>query len=392
MLIFNIFNERSDVGGEDVVFELVSDVVSSDIGEVRSVTVSRQRFAIPILNRVVAFFSGIFSIYSFFKFFLLFWRQRPDIIHIHNIFPFISPSIFLAAKVLGIPSLYHTHNFHLTCPVGSHFRGARICNECVNSNGFESVRHNCRGNFFESVGYWLRFIIHRRLGFLLKLPTGVIVVSPFAKKKLKEAGVASEKIFVLPNGVEFRNKQEFHKKKKTSRPRILYVGRLTIDKGILDLVALAKRRHDWTFCLVGTGPMAEFISSMNLSNIELHGWTARSQLAKFHKEADVAVVPSWCYETFGLAAAEAMSAGLPTVVANHGGLADFAGGLNAVATYEPRDVNELEAKLAQLLSSDSVSRSFRANALTTIEEQYSLQVFSQNLMSIYQELLNKELG
>jgi glycosyltransferase involved in cell wall biosynthesis len=390
MLILNIFNKRADVGGEDIIFQLVDDVIAADIGHVSSMTVSRQRFASSILNRIAAFFSGIFSVYSFLKFLVIFLRRRPDIIHVHNIFPFVSPAVFLAAKILRIPSLYHCHNFHLSCPVGSHFRNGLICNDCSNSNGFSSVRYNCRGNFFESFAYWLRFFIHRRMGLIRNLPTGIAVVSSFAKSKLIEAGFDNEKIYVLPNGVDVHTKQESAGKNISSNPTVLYVGRLTLDKGLIDLITLAQRRPNWIFWLVGSGPLEEHISSLKLDNVVLHGWKVRAEINIFYQKADVAVVPSWCYETFGLAAAEAMAAGVPTVVANHGGLADFLDSFGAVSTYEPRNVDELETALYRIISSDKVGEELRSNALALVEEQYSIKVFSMNLKQIYKKLLSRE--
>ena len=390
MIVLNIFNERSDIGGEDVIFQLVGDCEIPGSLDIKSIKVKKYRVKNSLINKIIAFFSGIFSVFSFFKFLAMFRKEKPDLIHVHNIFPFISPSIFLAARLLRIPSVYHVHNFHLTCPVGSHFKDDTTCERCLRKSGLDSFLLDCRGNRFESLAYWVRFFIHRRLNVFGLLPTGLIVVSPFSRRRLLDAGYADNKIHLLPNGVDQQAVVPLAPGPRETKSSILFVGRLTVDKGVWDLIALSKIKVEWDFHLVGTGPLWDHIKFMKLPNVYLHGWKSEAQRSPLYASCDVAVVPSLCFETFGLTAVESMAAGIPTIVANHGGLACFVESSKAVAGYSPGNIVEMESVINEILVSSKQQQAMRDAGLKLVAEYYTRDKFAKNLRKIYETVINKE--
>jgi glycosyltransferase involved in cell wall biosynthesis len=386
MKVINIYNGRRERGGEDVIFELISYLLSKKDIDVEDIRVEELDYNHNILSRVRAFFSGIFSIASFLKFSKIFKVKRPDIVHIHNIYPSISPSIFLAARLTKTPIVYHSHNFLLTCPVGSHFQNNTPCKKCVKGFGFNALKYNCRGNILESIGYWLRFLVSRIFGFFYRYCSAVIVVSEFSKKTLIESGFIESKIILLPNSVNVPNNVQ----RKSNRKYILFVGRINVEKGIYDFINAAHKLPHLNFLVVGDGPLKNKIEKSSSSNTKFVGWKDKDSLKEIYSKSLLAIVPSWGYETFGLTAAEAMSYGLPTIVANRGALNEFSKNEKTAYTYEPGNTNDLCQKIVTLISDDKEYNKLSDSGREFIKNKFSHDLYVSKLLLIYQSVIKKE--
>jgi glycosyltransferase involved in cell wall biosynthesis len=274
----------------------------------------------------------------------------------------------------------------LTCPVGSHFINNTACEKCTKSAGFNTLKYNCRGNILESTGYWLRFLVSRIFGFFHRYCSAVIVVSEFSKNMLIKSGFKENKIALLPNSV----KVPINVQTELSRKYILFVGRVNFEKGIYDFISAAQNLSHLDFLVVGDGPLKDKIEKSSPTNTKFVGWKDKDSLKEIYSKSLIAIVPSWSYETFGLTAAEAMSHGLPTIVADRGALSEFSRNEKTALTYKPGDVNDLCQKIITLTSDDKKYNKLSVSGRELIKNKFSHDLYVSRLLLIYQSLIKKE--
>ena len=89
-------------------------------------------------------------------------RERPDVVHAHNVYPLFSPSVLVAARRSGVPVVMTCHNYRLGCPTMNHFRRGAVCELCTGGHEHRCVLTNCRGSLAESAAYAARAIVARR--------------------------------------------------------------------------------------------------------------------------------------------------------------------------------------------------------------------------------------
>ena len=173
-------------------------------------------------------------------------------------------------------------------------------------------------------------------------------MSEFSKNMLIKSGFKENKIALLPNSV----KVPINVQTELSRKYILFVGRVNFEKGIYDFISAAQNLSHLDFLVVGDGPLKDKIEKSSPTNTKFVGWKDKDSLKEIYSKSLIAIVPSWSYETFGLTAAEAMSHGLPTIVADRGALSEFSRNEKTALTYKPGDVNDLCQKIITLTSDD----------------------------------------
>ena len=130
-------------------------------------------------------------------------REKPDIVHCHNTFPLISPSVYYAAAKQDVPVVQTLHNYRLTCLNGYLFRDKHICELCLGRIPIPGVVHRCyRGSFAASFTVAAMLIIHRLLGTYRNKVTTYIALTEFGRKKFIEARLCDPaKVVVKPNAV-----------------------------------------------------------------------------------------------------------------------------------------------------------------------------------------------
>jgi glycosyltransferase involved in cell wall biosynthesis len=274
----------------------------------------------------------------------LFWSRRAysevgkilsdgsiDIMHVHNFFPVISPSVYQAAVDHGVPVVQTLHNYRLACANALLLRDGAVCEDCLGHKfGFSGVRHRCyRSSRIASLMVTSMTSLHAFLGTWSKKVDCFIVPSQFVYQKIIEHGLEPDKVKVRPNVVS-------DVKVSTNLVRYggVYIGRLSSEKGVRQLIDCWKREFpDKDLRVIGDGPELEELTSLvKGSKIHLLGGLAREKCLEALASAEVLVMPSVCYETFGRTVIEAYSVGTPVVVPNGGALeelvkGDFLGGI-----------------------------------------------------------------
>lgn len=311
---------------------------------------------------------------------------KPDIIHLHNIYHQISPSILPVAKKLGIPVVMHLHDYKLICPNYQLFDGKRICYDCLAPHYWKCFFKKCFGNsYLKSFLVSLEsFFHHSVLKIYEKNISLYIAPSKFMKELSIKAGVPTEKIITLYN---FTLSQSLI----NSLPKnyLLYVGRLSSEKGLLTLLEAAKIDSDIHIKIVGSGTQANILQKMITENklesqIELTGQKDKQEVMYLLKEARAVIIPSVWLENMPFALLEAMSAGKVVIAANIGGLPELiTNGVNGFI-FTSGDSNDLVKKIKLLKITDLTVMGQKAQAKVA---PLNLDTHTQDLLNIYKRLL-----
>ncbi len=244
----------------------------------------------------------------------------PEIIHLHNIYHHISPSILPVAARHKVPVVMTVHDWHLINPNYSLFDHGQICER----DGLRAVARRCiKNSYLATLADVIEMKIHRALRVYERYVERFLAPTPFVKQKLVEGGFDEKKIEVVPLGVN--SKLETRNSKLGDY--ILYAGRLAEEKGVKMLLDVAKALPEIKFRIAGTGPLRQSvelrIKDEELSNIEMLGFLEKGELQKVIAQARLILVPSLWYEVSPLAVLEAMAQGKVVLASKVGALANL---------------------------------------------------------------------
>jgi glycosyltransferase involved in cell wall biosynthesis len=272
---------------------------------------------------------------------------KPHLVHVHNTFAMVSPSVYEACKEEDVPVVQTLHNYRLLCPAATFYRDTRPCEECVTHSLLRSVRHACyRDSRAMSGALALMLKTHRSRQTWNRQIDAYIAISGFVKDKFVQAGFPAGKIYVKPNFVDPDPGERSH-----SGTYALFVGRLSPEKGLLTLLeAWGRLPFAVPLVIAGEGPMRPHleaeIARKGLPGIHFAGRLKREQVCDAMKKAAFLVVPSVWYEPFGLVVAEAFACGTPVLGAFVGSIKEMLDDQVTGLHFLPGDPDTLAKKAA----------------------------------------------
>lgn len=306
-------------------------------------------------------------------------QNRPDVIHMHNSFPLISPSIYWAADRLRIPVVQTIHNFRLHCPQAMYLRDGKVCEDCKGSLPWRGVLRKCyRGSFTQSAVLAGMLSVHRSLGTYDKKVTRFIALNKFCRDKLIEGGLSAERIVIKPNFVDFLAPLA------GERRGFLFVGRLSQEKGVSVLLS-ASRDLVNEVRIVGTGPDSQLLKDK--SGVFALGALSRDEVRQEMLSALALVMPSIWFETFGMVIVEAFAAGLPVIASRLGAMGEIVEDGRTGLLFEPGNAADLAQKLAWAEANPDEMARMGRNARAEYEAKYTAEMNYQQLMAIYVEAI-----
>jgi glycosyltransferase involved in cell wall biosynthesis len=294
------------------------------------------------------------------------------ILHAHNLHPTFGWRALAAAREAGARVVLHLHQYRLVCAIGVCFRDGHECTECHATCTLPGVRHRCRDSTAEAVTYGAALALWQRR--LLDQADVVAVPSSFAITRLAQLGVELPNAFVVPNPV----REIASAPGSQARRGALVVSRLAPEKGV-DVAIDACARAGVALTIAGDGPERETLQAQATaagSPVEFLGQVAPDELGRLRAGAAVAVVPSRSAETFGLAAAEAMAAGLPVAASRIGALPELVPDAWLAA---PGDAASLANVLARLADDPSAPEL----ALSRVRERAAPKIAAAALQAAY---------
>jgi glycosyltransferase involved in cell wall biosynthesis len=387
--ILQVYNEYRHYGGEDTVADLEALLLRRAGHEVERLTVSTKELENAGALRLVS--AGFGTVWSFRGYSVMrkaLDRFLPDIVHVHNTFPLLSPSIYWAADQAGVPLIQTLHNYRLTCANALLFRNDRPCQDCVGRFPWPALRYRCcGGSFWQTAAVASSNVFHRYLGTFTRKVPAYVALTEFSKNLMVRAGLPQDKIFVKPN---FINRSE-----RPARPRLPQVIFLGGDKRLkgLHLLLDAWKRvapAGIRLLLIGSGTEKPDIrqSYASDSSVVWCGFQPREKVMEYLAESRLLVFPSLAYEGFPMALLEAFSVRTPVVVPNHGAFPSLVSHLENGLLFEPGDLSSLVATLHTGLTSDEGSWSrWSENAYNKYLDAYTDVHNYEQLISIYQQTI-----
>ena len=312
-------------GGEDVVFEQERKLLESAGHEVQ--VFLRSNFEVDSysgLKRLVLLQKAIWNDSTRDNFAKMLRQEKPDLVHVHNTWIMISPSIYSACREAGVAVVQTLHNYRLLCPVGTFFRDGKICEECLEHTLWRSLRNGCyRDSRAETAAVSLMLAVHRNRHTWERDVTAYIVLTEFARKKFLSGGFPPEKIFVKPNFVA-----------PDPLPRAgdgsyaIFAGRLSPERRVSTLLdAWTRLRCRIPLRIIGPGVEREELEKRavrdNLDMVEFTGLLPRDQTIAAIKGARFLIFSSEWFETFGLTMVEAFACGVPVICSRMGAMQEI---------------------------------------------------------------------
>jgi glycosyltransferase involved in cell wall biosynthesis len=388
MKIVLVHNKYREPGGEDVVFEnekrLLERNGHSVISYVRSNMEARDE---SLLDQVSVARQMVWSSKTRREFAALLQRERPDIVHIHNTFMVISPSINYACREQGIPIVQTLHNFRLLCPASNFFRHGAICSECVDHSLLRSVAHGCYRSRGATAAVALMLAFHRAVDTWRTSIARFIALTEFARSRFVAAGFPADRFVVKPNFAD-----PDPGARAGSGEYALFVGRLVENKGVYTLLNAWKQLSaQYPLQIVGDGPERLALEArareLRLSSITFRGRLGRESVTEAIKGARFVIVPSTWYEGFPMCIAESFACGTPVLCSRLGAMAEIVeDGLTGLH-FHHGDPQDQARKIAWAWNHHQELAEMGRAARRKYESHYSAEKNHALLMEIYQQAL-----
>jgi len=248
--------------------------------------------------------------------------HRPDIVHLHNIYHHLSPSVLRPLRVRGIPSVMTLHDFKLACPTHRFMANGQVCEACVPRRFFMASLKRCHeGSLSMSTLNGIELAAHTL--FRMYEPVDLFLCpSRFMMTKMTAAHVFPRRLRWVPNFVDAASIDP----KRTPGGGVVYAGRLSEEKGVETLVRAAPQ-VDAGIDVVGDGPdrgaLERLAEQVRATNVSFHGHVGRDEVHALVRDAAVGAMPSRGYENAPMGILEAFACGVPVVGTSHGGIPEL---------------------------------------------------------------------
>jgi glycosyltransferase involved in cell wall biosynthesis len=385
MKIIIVHNHYKQTGGEDVVFDQERDLLQRTGHEVQVYCRSNSEIdAYTGIQRLVLLQNAIWSADTYRDFGEMLRREKPDLVHIHNTWVMISPSIYWACQDAGVPVVQTFHNYRLMCPAGTFFRDGKTCEECLDQGQWRSVLHGCyRDSRPVTAAKALMLAVHRRKGTWTEGIDCYIALSQFSRKQFLRGGLAAEKLFVKPNFV-YPDPGTCEEKGNYA----VFVGRLSPEKRVSTVLnAWAQLSSPAQLLIIGGGPEAAQLekeaASQSLTRVHFKGYLPRDQALQFMRRARFLIFSSEWYENFPVTIAEAFACGVPVVCSKMGAMEEIVEDGRTGLHFAAGDAADLAAKVDWAWSHPERLHQMGKEARWEYEAKYTAEKNYPLLMDIY---------
>ena len=311
-------------------------------------------------------------------------KVRPDLVHLHNIYHQLSPSILRPVRRRGIPAVMTLHDYKLACPTYQFLDKGTVCMACVTGGFRQAARRRCKdGSFTQSALLATETAVHRRLD-----AYGAVRVflcpSTFLLGKMQESGVYPARLHHLPN---FASDPAGGPGDRTPDGPVVLAARLAHEKGVEVLVrAAALLRPGTSVVIVGDGPQRGELEALAAEvapgRVRFLGHQPKSLVSDLMRSASVVVCPSTWHENQPMTIIEAFAAGRPVVGSDLGGISELVRDGVEGRLVAPGDPGALASAVDSLVGSSEWSRASAAARKRFVEE-FSPDVHLGRLLAAY---------
>lgn len=318
-------------------------------------------------------------------------QDRPDVVHAHNTFPLISPSIFhavghRAARVLTL------HNYRIFCAAGIPMRDGNICTDCIQKRSvMPALMHACyRDSRVATVPLAVSIALHRALNTWMEHVDAFITLTEFQKNTMIDAGIPADLVHVKPNffpgdpePVAWHDRKDY----------VVFAGRLTAEKGVETLLNAWLK---WGSAapelrIAGDGELRQQMEAIAASapnaRVSFLGSLSLQDAQSLIAAARLLVLPSTCLEGFPMVLREAFAFGTPAAVSNIGALPSIVQHGRNGLVFEPGDEESLLDTVRSAWTQAQRLQSLGDGARKSFETLYTEDANYSMLMKIYDEAI-----
>jgi len=307
--------------------------------------------------------------------------DKPDVVVIHNLYPYISPAILFHIKKANVPVVMTVHNFRLMCPTGLFMRNSLPCELCLGGHEWNCIKYNCENSHLKSLGYAGRNWYVRVTKAYIDNVDLYACITRFQIQKLTQAGFDKNKMRYIPNFLEKIEEPTY-----SLGDYVAISGRLSKEKGVdLALQVAAKTPHI-KYVFAGSPRKEEPINIPIPDNCIFLGHIAKEELAGFYQNARFLLNMSRCYEGFPMTILEAASYGKPSIGPGHAGFLEIIDNNVTGLHFKPSDVDDLKRKILQLWEDPSACVEMGKNAFLKLKNDYTAEIVKKQWQNLFSEL------
>jgi glycosyltransferase involved in cell wall biosynthesis len=312
---------------------------------------------------------------------------EPDVLHVHNTFFVISPSVYWVAARRRIPVVQTLHNFRLLCPQGTFLRNGKVCEDCVGKQPWRAVTRSCyRGSALQSSLLAGVTSGHAAIGTYRHKVTRYIALSAFARARFIAGGLPADRIRIKPNFVDAAAMPA----QDRSRRGGLFVGRLSVEKGIVTLLEAMRMLDGGGIRIAGAGPCADAVTAQ--AGGACLGLLGSDEVAAQMRSAAFLVLPSIGHEQMPMTVLEAFAHGLPVIASRLGALPDIVRDGVTGLLVEPGNAADLAAKIGWARTHPERLQAMGDAARAEYESKYTASNNYHLLMDIYEDAIAAACG
>ncbi|MEK5547791.1 glycosyltransferase family 4 protein [Paenibacillus sp. FSL L8-0689] len=389
VLIIHNFYQQS--GGEDKVVEQESAMLRSRGIETEHYYVHNDSIqSRGLANMAKLAVEAVWSLPEFKRIKKLLLQVKPDVVHVHNFFPVISPSVYHACERLGIPVVQTLHNYRLICPAATFMRGNKVCEKCLHGTLLHSIRHGCyRGSQLQTIPVAAMIKFNDLIGTWRHKVSRYIALTEFARDKFAESGIPLDRIAVKPNFIH-------HKTMKTqydSNDRyLLFVGRISAEKGVRNLLQAWSQLEDrggLRLVIIGDGPeKAELAAAYPQEDVRFLGKQDGDTVLDCMSRAMYVMVPSIWYEGFPMTIVESFSVGTPVLCSRLGALEEVVEDGVTGFHFQHDDLENIKTVIHRAVAYENYA-AMRRKVSKNYAARYTEEVNAKQLMAIYSEAMEE---
>lgn len=383
LMVHNYYQER---GGEDLSFEAERRALEHAGVTVHTYIDSNHR-----VDTMGALRSGVRCVWSLEAqrdIRKIIRETRPQLMHVQNSFPLVSPSIYYAASAENVPIIQSLRNYRLVCPNAIFYRDDRICEDCMGRRfAWPGILHACyRGSRAGSATVAAMQTIHGVLGSWSRKVDHFVSLSEFGRNKMIQSGLPADRISVKPNFVypdpgPSEDEREF----------ILFVGRLSEEKGIQTMLRAWEQVHDRIpLVIAGRGPESDSVAraAERLDGVTWLGGQTIDNIYDLMGRARAVLFPSEWYETFGRVAIEAYARSTPVIASNLGAITELVTPEETGLLFEPGCPDSLAQAARRMWDDPDHACRMGRNGRAQFEQKYTAEQHLRAIDEIYARVTN----
>lgn len=373
MKVLIVHNDYGKYSGEEAVVDKMAAMLPTigyEVAQLRMTTADARE---SLMGKIRGFVSGIYCPGGVKAMCEAIRRESPDVVNVHNLYPFISPAALRECRKAGIPVVMTVHNFRIMCPTGLFMRDNSPCEVCLErGDEWACVKYNCEHSRLKSIGYAVRNAVARTGRYYRDCVDMFACITDFQRRKLIQAGFPPEKIVVIPNSMDVPPLTDCE-----AGNYVAYSGRISREKGVDMIIEAARRHPDIPFKLAGAVRDTDLVADLP-SNVELAGYLSGEKLRDFYANARFFVMASRWYEGFPMTILEAARFAKPMVAPDHGGFTEIIGrGDDAIGMLvSPGNSDSLSDAIYELWRSSSKTQQLGRKAYDKLKHTYSIDVVS----------------